>query len=182
MESMTHQPLYALTFDSVVVSGDRLIGAEGEGWALLDDAMLKASILQAATVIGAGERVLEMTAKYAGERKQFGQIIGKHQAVQYLCTDIAIDVHIARLLTLQAAWLASNHRPFRREAALAKAASCKASATMAHRAHEVHAGIGFMIDYDLQLYTMRAKHWEWHLGDARYHLERSVAETKRKAV
>jgi alkylation response protein AidB-like acyl-CoA dehydrogenase len=175
--SISHHPLYTLVFDDVLVGENALVGAEGKGWKLLSEAMLKAGVLQSAMVVGAGERVLEITAGYAKERSQFGQTIGRHQAVQYLVTDIAIDTHIARLLSLQAAWLISTGRPFRREASLAKAASCKAAVTMAHRAHEVHAGIGFMVDYDLQLYTMRAKHWEWNLGDYRYHLERAVSET-----
>jgi hypothetical protein len=42
-------------------------------------------------------------------------------------------------------------------------------------AHEVHAGIAFMIDYDLQLFTMRAKHWEFNLGDYRHRLELAAA-------
>ena len=47
---------------------------------------------------------------------------------------------------------------------------------MIHGSHETHAGIGFMLDYDLQLYTRRAKHWEYNLGDTRYHIDRSLTE------
>lgn len=88
----------------------------------------------------------------------------------------AIDLHVARLLTLQGAWRESTGLPYAREAAQAKAAASRAAVTLAHRGHEVHAGKGFMMDYDLRLYTRRAKHWEWNLGDYRYHLERSLAE------
>jgi hypothetical protein len=42
------------------------------------------------------------------------------------------------------------------------------------QAHEVHAGVGFMVDHDLQLFSRRAKHWECNLGDARYHSERAL--------
>jgi alkylation response protein AidB-like acyl-CoA dehydrogenase len=81
-----------------------------------------------------------------------------------------------RLLALQAAWRIQSGRAFLREAALAKAAASHAAAAMTFAAHELHAGIGFMVDYDLQLYTRRAKHWESNLGDARYHLERVLTE------
>jgi hypothetical protein len=43
---------------------------------------------------------------------------------------------------------------------VAKAQASKAVAAMTFAAHEVHAGIGFMNDYDLKLDTARAKHWE----------------------
>ena len=62
------------------------------------------------------------------------------------------------------------------------AAASKAAAAMTFAAHEVHAGIGFMNDYDLQLFTRRAKYWEWNLGDYRYHLDRVMAETGTPAV
>ena len=62
---------------------------------------LRTAVLQCAVVAGAGERVLEMTADYARNRVQFGKPIGSYQAVQYLVTDIAIDMHLARLLMLQ---------------------------------------------------------------------------------
>ena len=97
--------------------------------------------------------------------------------MQYLCTDIAMHLHRTRLLTLQAAWRIDSDRSFLREAALAKAAASRAAAAMTFAAHEVHAGVAFVIDYDLQLYTRRAKHWEYNLGDLRYHLDRACAES-----
>lgn len=170
-------PLYAITFDSVSVPADAVVGQTGSAWPSLYQAMMKAAVLQSAMVIGAGERVLEMTTNYAQEREQFGQAIGKYQAVQYLCTDIAIHYHQTSLLTLQAAWRIDAGESFLREAALAKASASRAAAAMTFAAHEVHAGVAFISDYDLQLYTRRAKHWEYNLGDLRYHLDRACAES-----
>ena len=171
------QPLYAVTFDNAPVPADALVGDLDSAWPTLYETMMKAAVLQSAMVVGAGERVLEMTTDYAKEREQFGQAIGKYQAVQYLCTDIAMHLHRTRLLTLQAAWRIDSGRDFLREAALAKAAASRAAAAMTFAAHEVHAGVAFVIDYDLQLYTRRAKHWEYNLGDLRYHLDRACAES-----
>jgi alkylation response protein AidB-like acyl-CoA dehydrogenase len=102
--------------------------------------------------------------------------------VQYLTTDVAIHAQTVRLLALHAAWKIDTGRPFLREASLAKAAASKAAAAMTFASHEVHAGIGFMVDYDLQLYTMRGKYWEYNLGDYRYHLERAMAESEDRLV
>lgn len=177
LPNMARYPLYAVSFADVAVTPDNVLGTVDQAWAALDDVVMKAAILQSAMIAGGGDRVLEMSADYAKERVQFGQPIGRHQAVQYLVTDIAIDVHLTKLLTLQAAWRATEGLPFKREAALAKAQASKAASVMIHRAHEVHAGIGFMNDYDLGLFTRRAKNWETNLGDYRYHLERAMAET-----
>jgi alkylation response protein AidB-like acyl-CoA dehydrogenase len=161
-------PLYAITFKDA--SGE-LLGPEGGAWPALDAAILKAGVLQAAMTAGAGERILEMTVGYANTRVQFGTPIGKHQAVQYLASDVAIHRHNTDLLALHAAWKIDTGQPFRRDAAFAKAAASKAIAHMTWAAHEVHAGIAFMVDYDLQLYTLRGKHWEFNLGDYRHCLD-----------
>ena len=170
-------PLYAITFENVSVAEASLVGEVDSAWPALYETSMKAAVLQSAMVVGAGERLLAMTTDYAREREQFGRAIGKYQAVQYLCTDIAIHCHQTRLLTLQAAWRIDAGRRFLREAALAKASASRAAAAMTFAAHEVHAGVAFVTDYDLQLYTRRAKHWEYNLGDLRYHLETACAES-----
>jgi alkylation response protein AidB-like acyl-CoA dehydrogenase len=175
-KTMTGERMYAVTFNKVSVAADSVLGEVDAGWKPLDEAQLRAGVLQAGIVVGAGERVLEMTADYAKNRVQFGKPIGSYQAVQYLVTDIAVDLHLARLLALQAAWKLSSSKKWQREAALAKAQANKAAVAMIHGSHETHAGIGFMLDYDLQLYTRRAKHWEYNLGDTRYHIDRSLTE------
>ncbi len=177
LDNLASAPHYAVTFDKVEVAAGDVLGVVDQGWKPLNDTMMKAAVLQSAMMVGAGERALEITTNYAKERVQFGTPIGKHQAVQYLVTNIAIDVHLARLLTLQAAWRISTERPYLREASMAKAAASKAAITLIHCSHETHAGIAFMIDYDLQLYTRRAKLWQHSLGDDRYHYERALAES-----
>jgi alkylation response protein AidB-like acyl-CoA dehydrogenase len=164
-------PLYAVTFQD---AAGELLGPEGGAWEALDSAMLKAGVLQAAMVAGAGERILEMTVDYANTRVQFGTPIGKHQAVQYLASDVAIHRHNTDLLALYAAWKIDTGQPFARDASFAKAAASKAIAHMTWAAHEVHAGIAFMVDYDLQLYTLRGKHWEFNLGDHRHCLDKAL--------
>ncbi len=174
--NISSYPLYTVTFRDVAVAKADLLGEQDLAWPALHKALMRAAVLQSAMVVGAGEQILAMSVDYAKTRRQFGEPIGKFQAVQYLATDIAFDLKSARLLALQAAWRIQSGRTFLREAALAKAAASHAAAAMTFAAHELHAGIGFMVDYDLQLYTRRAKHWESNLGDARYHLERVLTE------
>lgn len=164
-----HWPLYAVTFEDAVVAPEAVVGQVGQGWSILDPVLQRAMTLRNAEVVGAGERLLEMAVDYALNRSQFGVAIGQFQAVQYLCTDIAIDTHLATLFTRQAAWRLDSGLPARREVALAKAHGSRAAQRIVHHTHEVFAGVAFMLESDVQLYTRRAKHWEFDLGDARYH-------------
>jgi alkylation response protein AidB-like acyl-CoA dehydrogenase len=146
-----------------------VLGPVGRGWALLTPVLQRATVLRCAEIVGAGERVLELAVGYANDRRQFGRQIGQYQAVQYLCTDIAIDLHLGTLFLRQAAWQIDQGMDATRAVAMAKAQASVAAAHMVRQAHEVFAGAGFMLETDLQLYTRRAKHWELDLGDAPYH-------------
>ena len=164
--------LCAVTFDEVSTPAEHLVGPQGGGWAPLSAATLKAAVLQTATIVGAARAVLDMTNQYAKDREQFGGPIGRYQAVQYLVTDILIDMHRADLLAKQAAFRIDAGKPFEREAALAVAFGKRAAAHLHRQAHEVHAGVAFILEHDLSLYSRRSKFWENHLGDARYYQER----------
>jgi alkylation response protein AidB-like acyl-CoA dehydrogenase len=186
-DGVSHEPLrniagHALSvvrFDGVATSTANLVGTEGDGWAPLADACLKGAVLQTATIIGAARAVLDMTNQYAKDRVQFGNPIGQYQAVQYLVTDILIDLHRADLLARQAAYRIDAGKPYAREAAIAAAFGKQAAAHLHRQAHEVHAGVAFIDEHDLQLYSRRSKFWENHLGDARHYQEMVADEMQR---
>ncbi|GAA4232693.1 alkylation response protein AidB-like acyl-CoA dehydrogenase [Streptosporangium album] len=162
-------PLFAVTFDGVEVGPDAIVGTVGRGHDLLGPALDRATVLRCAEIAGAGEALLDMTVTYAKQREQFGQPIGRFQAVQYLCSDIAIDSHLTTLLSRRAAWTLDQGHPGRAEVAAAKAYASRAAQHIVHCAHEIYAGMAFMLEADVQLFTRRAKHWEFDLGDADYH-------------
>jgi 3-oxocholest-4-en-26-oyl-CoA dehydrogenase beta subunit len=172
VDNLASLPLSAVVMDGVEV--DEFVGREGEGWSLLAPALARGAVLRAAETAGAGERILEMVVQYAKDRSQFGRAIGSYQAVQYLCTDIGIDSHLTNLLARRAAWLIDTGRPSERAVAAAKLYASKSAAHMTHQAHEVFAGVAFMMEHDLHLFTRHAKHWEHDLGDVRHHSEQLV--------
>jgi alkylation response protein AidB-like acyl-CoA dehydrogenase len=169
-------PLFAVELAGVTVSAADVVGDVGRGWEPLAQAMTKAAVLQTATIVGAGHAVLDMTNQYAKDREQFGNPIGRYQAVQYMVTDVLIDMHRADLLARQAAYRIDAGKPFAREAAIAVAFGKEAAAHLHRQAHEVHAGVAFILDHDLQLYSRRSKFWENNLGDARYHHDQLARE------
>jgi alkylation response protein AidB-like acyl-CoA dehydrogenase len=171
LKNIAADALYEVTFDEVPVARDAVLGPVGGGWEPLATAMTKAAVLQAASMVGAGRTVLDMTNEYAKDREQFGIPIGKNQAVQYMVSDVLIDMHRADLLNRQAAFLIDSGKPHQREAAISIAFAKQASAHFHRQAHEVHAGVAFIEEHDLTLYSKHAKYWENNYGDARYYRE-----------
>jgi len=171
LDNIAGHPFSVVHFDGVSTPTENLVGVEGDGWTPFASSCLKAAVLQTATIVGAARAVLDMTNQYAKDRVQFGNPIGQYQAVQYLVTDILIDLHRADLLARQAAFRIDAGKPFTREAAIAVAFGKQAAAHLHRQAHEVHAGVAFIDEHDLQLYSRRSKYWENHLGDARHHRE-----------
>lgn len=173
--SVTPQPNIARTALSRLdldLAGKALVrlGKAGAAGETFDRIMGNAAVLVSAEVAGAGESILGMSVDYARNRVQFGVPIGKYQAVQYLCTDILHHYRHTSLLALHAA-SREDEPDFLLRASMAKAQACLAAPAMTFAAHEVHAGIAFIEDYDLQLYTRRAKLWENSYGDRRAHLD-----------
>lgn len=133
------------------------------------------AVLRAAQIQGAAERLLELSVDYAERRTQFGQPIGRYQAVQYLCSDIAINSHLTSLMVRYAAVLLDAGLPVGKAVSQAKAQASLTARLAPERAHAVHAGIAFILDFDVQLFTRRCRHWELDIGDERYHRERIAA-------
>ena len=122
-------------------------------------------------MFGGADRVLEMTVEYVKQRIQFGRPVGSFQAVQHHCADMATAVEGCRYVTYQAAWRLSEELSAAREVSIAKAWVSDAYQRVCALAHQSHGAIGFTQEYDLQLYTRRAKAAELTYGDGAYHRE-----------
>jgi alkylation response protein AidB-like acyl-CoA dehydrogenase len=172
LPNLAGYPLYATTFDSVRVGPQAILGRAHAGWELLEPVLDRAAVLRAAQIQGAAERLLELSVDYAERRTQFGEAIGRYQAVQYLCSDIAINTHLTSLMVRYAAGLLDAGLPAAKAVSEAKAQASLTARLAPERAHAVHAGIAFILDFDVQLFTRRCRHWELDIGDERYHRER----------
>ena len=113
LPNLAGYPLYATAFDAVRVGPAAILGGAHAGWELLGPVLDRAAVLRAAQIQGAAERLLELSVGYAERRTQFGQAIGRYQAVQYLCSDIAINSHLTSLMVRYAAGLLDAGLPGR---------------------------------------------------------------------
>ncbi|MBK7973512.1 MAG: acyl-CoA/acyl-ACP dehydrogenase [Deltaproteobacteria bacterium] len=167
---------YQVTFSNVRVSTADRIGAAGSGWKTWSDTLLEGIIYLAAQAAGGAERALEMTNHYAKIREQFGKPIGAFMAIAHYLADCATLVSGGRTLVYEAAWARATGRPIERLAPMAKLFACQMFRDVTAKAEQVHGGIGFTIEHDIQLFFRRAKHWQLSWWDTRY-LEELVAST-----
>jgi alkylation response protein AidB-like acyl-CoA dehydrogenase len=124
-------------------------------------------------MVGAAERVYEMTIDYSHHRVQFGQSISRFQRVQDHVINIRNHVDAARLTTQEALErLERNDPQAEKYISLAKALTSEGFYQSCEAAHHVHAGIGSVKNYGLYLYT-KASHSLYHyLGSPDMHEER----------
>ncbi|MFB4308448.1 acyl-CoA dehydrogenase family protein [Actinomadura sp. GTD37] len=124
-----------------------------------------------AEMVGAAQRVLDMTVGYATEREQFGRAIGSFQAVQHHCANMAIDVLGSRFIAYEAIWLLSANRDAAQEVAMAKAWVSEAYERVCALGHQVHGAIGFTQEHDLHLFSEHATTASLSFGDADLHYD-----------
>ena len=163
-----------VAFNDVKVSADDVIGKTDHGWEIVDRTLRRAAVGKCIEMVGGAQAALEMTIQYAKDRVQFGRPIGSFQAVQHHCANMATDVDGSRMIAYEAAWMMSEGLPCAKEAAMAKAWVSDAYRRVVALGHQIHGGIGFTMDHDMQLYYRRAKAAELAYGDGDFHRE-SVA-------
>jgi alkylation response protein AidB-like acyl-CoA dehydrogenase len=96
-------PISSLELDDVFVPATHRLGAEGEGFSLAQDALLRARIGHAAMALGRAIGAVEIAAAYAVDRSTFGKALGEHQGVQWMLADMATQIESARALVALAA-------------------------------------------------------------------------------
>jgi alkylation response protein AidB-like acyl-CoA dehydrogenase len=160
-----------VVFDNVKVPKANLVGKLNHGWPAVHKTLQMAAVAKCAEMVGAAQQVLEMSTAYAKERIQFDKPIGTFQAIQHHCANMLIDIDGMRMITYEAAWLLSAGLPADKEVAMAKTWMSDAVIRVAKLGHQVHGGVGYTIDHDLQLYYRRGRAAASLFGDANYHRE-----------
>jgi alkylation response protein AidB-like acyl-CoA dehydrogenase len=163
-------------FDNVVVTGENVLAQGAAARAALDRSLDVATLVAAADMLGGMQWIIEDAVEYAKTRQQFGKVIGSFQAVQHMCADMLLLTESSRSAIYYAAWaLDAEPASAARHVAIAKAYASDASREVANRGVQVHGGIGFTWEHDLQLYYKRSKASEVLFGDSAWHRGRVAA-------
>jgi alkylation response protein AidB-like acyl-CoA dehydrogenase len=155
----------------VSVPRHQMLGEAGEGWAIVEQVLQYGAVAKCAEMVGIAQQAFDISLNYAKTRVQFGRPIGSFQAIKHKLANMVIDVDGSRYVTYHAAWLLSEGLPAGHEIAVAKAWTNEACRRVVKEGQQVHGGIGYTKEYDLQLYTRRAKAAEIAFDDSDTHRE-----------
>jgi short/branched chain acyl-CoA dehydrogenase len=152
-----HSDTHELAFNDCRVPEQNLLGRRGEGYknflSILDDGR----IAIAALAVGLAQGCVDESISYAHERSAFGRPIGEFQAMQFKIADMVTKTELARHAYYRAAWLKSQGRPYKREAAMAKLFASETAVEVAREAVQIHGGYGYIEEFPVCRHFRDAK-------------------------
>ncbi len=153
-----------IEFADYVAQADEVLGREGEGFRIAMGVLDSGRIGIASQAVGIARAAYEASVAYARERKAFGAPIGTFQMTQAKIADMKCKLDASLLLTLRAAWLKGQGKPFSTEAAIAKLTASEAAMWITHQAVQIHGGMGYSKEMPLERYFRDAKITEIYEG------------------
>ena len=143
-------PTHAVTYSSVRVPENNLVGERGKGLQYTLAALDGGRIGIAALAVGLAQAAFDEALKYAQERQTFGEPIANHQAIQWMLADAETNINAARLLVYQAAFAKAQGRPFTKQAAMAKLFATEMAEQVCRDAIQIHGGYGYSSEFPVE--------------------------------
>lgn len=143
-------PMAEIVLQNCFVPEENRLGQIGGGTSIFTNSMgwERSSIL--GSQIGAMEYQLETSIRYARERRQFGQAIGKFQSVSNRIADMKVRLETARLLLYNVAWTKQQGKSAVLEAALAKLYLSECFVESSLDAIRIRGGYGYMTEFEVE--------------------------------
>ncbi|HWR30354.1 MAG TPA: acyl-CoA dehydrogenase [Negativicutes bacterium] len=146
-----------LIFQDVKVPAANLLGKEGEGFKIAMTTLDGGRIGVAAQALGIAQAAFDAAVKYSKERVQFGKPISANQAISFMLADMATKIDAARLLVYRAASFKDAHKPYSKEAAMAKLFASDIAMEVTTDAVQILGGYGYIREYPTERYMRDAK-------------------------
>jgi len=141
---------YELAFDGFHVSGENLLGGEtGKGFKQLMETFESARIQTAARAIGVAQSALDVSMRYARDRKQFGKALIEFPRVSGKLAMMAVEIMVARQLTYFSAHRKDEGKRCDLEAGMAKLLGARVAWSAADNGLQIHGGNGFALEYGI---------------------------------
>jgi alkylation response protein AidB-like acyl-CoA dehydrogenase len=161
-----------LVFEDCQVPKENVLGKEGDGFLIAMMTLNESRIGVAAGGVGLAQAAFDIAVNYAKQRKAFGRLIGKFQAIQWMLADMMTQIHSARLLTYHAAYLRDQQQDYVKEASMAKVFASEVAVEATRRAIQILGGYGYTKDYPLERYYRDAKLLE--IGEGTSEIQRLI--------
>jgi len=146
-----------IIFDDCRIPIESLLGEEEGGFISMLKTLQFERIAGGAMAIGSARAAFDDAMKHAKERVQFGQLIGKFQAIQFMLADVATEIELAKLLVYKAAWMESQGMRCSKESSMAKVYASEVAFRSADVALQIYGGYGYTMDYPVQRYLRDAR-------------------------
>ncbi len=166
-----------ITFAAVQVGAEALLGAEGGAFDAIERVTDRGIAALCAEAVGAMEALNAQTVEYLKTRQQFGQPIGRFQALQHRAVDMMIHAEQSKSMAYLAAMRleAADPRERRRAVSAAKVQIGRSGRAVSQSAIQLHGGMGVTNELAASHYAKRLTMMDFQLGDAEHHLDRFIA-------
>jgi alkylation response protein AidB-like acyl-CoA dehydrogenase len=144
-------PVFTVRFDDVLV--DEPVPVDDDQLRRVANAIVALDCLD---LVGVGEAVIDRTVDYTKMREQFGRPIASFQAAQHIVADMHIALAAARLAAQSATFWIGRGRTATRETAIARMRAAEIKKVTLD-AHQLHGGMGYVVDTGLHLFSERAR-------------------------
>ena len=163
-----------ITFEGVKVGADTLLGAEGQGLALVEQVIDEGILAVGSEAVGCMEVLYKDTVEYCKTREQFGQPIGKFQVLQHRMVDMFMEHEQSKSLMYMAAMrMDEGYGPEAQKAISAfKVQVGKSGRFVGQNAVQLHGGMGMTDELNIGHYFKRLTIIDTLFGNVDYHLKR----------
>ncbi|WHY59342.1 acyl-CoA dehydrogenase family protein [Peribacillus simplex] len=144
-------------FEDCIIPEENVIGEVGMGYISALKILGEGRVGLAARSVGSSGKLIELSAKYAKERIQFGKPISDNQAIQWMLADMATETEAARALTMMAAQKIDEGKKVIKEASMAKLFASDVFNRVADKAVQIHGGMGYMAEYPVERFYRDAR-------------------------
>lgn len=146
-----------LIFDNVRIPDAQRMGEVGDGFHQAMKVLDGGRISIASLALGIAKGAFDVSVKYANERHQFDQPIGKFQSIGFKLADMACQIQAAELLTLKAAQLKNEGKKVTKASAMAKLYASEACVRISNEAVQIFGGYGYIKDYPAEKFYRDSK-------------------------
>jgi len=141
-----------ITLDNVRVPASNIIGADGRGFLVAMKTLDAGRLGLGAACTGAAKQLMEYTARFAKERKQFDVPIAQFEAIQFMLSDMAVMIYAMESMVYRTAWDYEAGKPISRESAMVKLYCSEALDRVADIAVQIHGGMGYSRELPIERY------------------------------
>ncbi|HCA79505.1 MAG TPA: acyl-CoA dehydrogenase [Bacteroidetes bacterium] len=133
----------AISFENMRVPKENMIGDDGRGFLVAMKTLDAGRLGLGAACLGASKELLELSTKYAKERKQFDVTISQFEAIQFMLAEMATTIYAMESLVYRTAAAYDAGKPTSRQSAIVKLFCSEGLMKVADRAVQVHGGMGY---------------------------------------